>query len=364
MKLLELADNGIRNSALYKDAIRTSGPVEKRFVYRNPYALDRLADILDLPSFDQCVALLDPDSRGRVLAGMARIKKKYGLAEVSEEGAPWTENELAIADRNFSKMNHEQDMLRGIRLIRKKEIATEQRHGKKFPIAGRTTDGSIIELTQSAFRDPFTILHEAGHLIQQKQPLVGMEALRASKTFTNMESARQKFNDAAKEARKATGADPAFAMSVHRMADAVQALVDSPPESVQDNEDRLNMAEGQAGADRTNEHSKPLLDAHDRLKEYASSVEQWATQKQEIQRAPSDIEKSFIDIVKKYKLNTPNFTPFTDYVAHSWPDMPQEFLVQCYATWRADPDYMRSHAPKLFEWFESGGHLGVSKPTK
>ena len=366
VKLLELADNGIRNSASYKDAIRTSGPVEKRYVYRNPYALARLADILDLPSFDQCVTLLDPDSRGRVLAGMARIKKKYGLAEVSEDGAPWSENELAIADRNFSKMTkpHEQDMLRGLRLIRKNEIGTEERHGKKFSIGGRTTGGSTIELTQSAFRDPFSILHEAGHLIQQKQPLVGMEALRASKTFANMEAARQKFNEAAKEARKATGADPAFAMSVNRMADAVQALFDSPQESVQDNKDRLNMAEGQAGVDRTNEHSKPWLDAHDRLKEYASAVEQWATEKQEIQRAPGDIEKSFVDIVKKYKLNTRDFAPFTDYVAHSWPDMPQEFLVQCYATWRANPGYMRSNAPKLFEWFESGGHLGISKPTK
>ena len=75
-------------------------------------------------------------------------------------------------------------------------------------------------------------------------------------------------------------------------------------------------------------------------------------------------KKSFVDIVKKYKLNTRDFAPFTDYVAHSWPEMPQEFLVQCYATWRANPDYMRRNAPKLFEWFESGGHLGISKPTK
>jgi hypothetical protein len=363
-KLLELADNGIRNSALYKDAIRSSGPVEKRYVYRNPYALARLADILDLPSFDQCVALLDPDSRGKVLAEMARIKKKYGLAEVSEDGAPWSENELAIADRNFSKMTeHEQDMLRGLRLIRKNEIGTEERRGKKFPVAGRTTGGSIIELTQSAFRDPFTILHEAGHLIQQKQPLVHMEAPRASKTFTNMESALQKFNDAAKEASKATGTETAFAMSVQRMAEAVQALRDSPQESIQDNKDRLNMAEGQAGVDRTNERSEPWLDAHDRLEEYASAVEQWATEKQETQGAPGDIEKSFVDIVKRYKLNTRDFAPFTDYVAHSWPDVPQEFLVQCYAMWRANPGYMQSHAPKLFEWFESGGHLGISKPT-
>jgi hypothetical protein len=365
VKLLELADNGMRDPAFYKDAIRTSGPVEKRYVYRNPYTLARLADILDLLSYDQCVALLHPDARGGVLAGMARIKKKYGLGEVSEDGATWSESELEIADRNFSKMTkHEQEMLHGLRLIRKNEIPSEERHGKKFPIVGLTTGGSTIELTRSAFGDPFSILHEAGHLIQQKLPVVGLEALRVSETFTNMEPARQKYNDAAKEAKKATVADPDFEKSLHQMADAVVALRESPDDSVQENESRLSMAEGQAELDRAKERSKPWLDALDRLKEYASAVQKRATQNQEIKRAPGDIEKSFVDIVKKYKLNTRNFAPFTDYVAHSWPDKPQEFLVQCYATWRANPGYLRSNAPKLFEWFESGGHLGMSKPAK
>jgi len=90
IKLLELADNGERNSALYTNAIRTSGPLEKRYVYRNSYTLARLVDILDLSSFDQCVTLLEPDSRGKALAGMARIKQKYGLGEVSEDGAQWS----------------------------------------------------------------------------------------------------------------------------------------------------------------------------------------------------------------------------------------------------------------------------------
>lgn len=71
-----------------------------------------------------------------------------------------------------------------------------------------------------------------------------------------------------------------------------------------------------------------------------------------------------MDIVKKNKLDTRDFAPFTDYVAHSWPDMPQEFLVQCYATWRSNPDYLRSRAPKLYEWFKRDGHLGKKEPTK
>ena len=365
LKILELADKGIRDSALYKEAIRASGPLEKRYVYRNRYTVARLAEILDLGSFDLCVKLLEPDQRGRVLAAMARIKQKYGLGEVTEDGAPWSESELAIADRSFAKMaTREQEMLRGLRLVRKKDLGSDERQGKKFSIAGRTIDGSTIELTQSAFRDPFSILHEAGHLIQQKQPLVGMEALRASTTFTNLAAAGQKYNDAVKEAKKATDGNPGFANSLNEMMNAITALNDSPQAKIQDNKDRLNMAEAQAGVDRANEHSKSWLEAHDRLKEYANAVEQWVTQKEEIERAPDDIEKSFVDIVKKNRLNRRDFAPFTDYVAHSWPDKPQEFLVQCYATWRANPGYLRSNAPKLFEWFQSGGHLRSSQPTR
>jgi hypothetical protein len=359
IKLLELADKGNRNSALYLDAIRASGPLEKRYVYRNPYTLDRLADILDLASFDQCVSSLDADSRGRVLAGMARIKKKYGLGEVSEDGARWSEGELKITDTNFSKMTtREQAMLRGLRLIRKDKVESEERHGKKFSIAGRTTGGHTMELTENAFRGPIpTILHEAGHLIQQKQPLVAKEALEASKTFTDLDPAAQALAHAVEEANKATASNPAFPKSLNQMTAAVNALVKSQQESVQANKDQLNMAAAQLDLERMTEHSKPWLDAHDRLSEYANAVEQWATRKQEIESAPADIEKSFVDIVKKHKLDTRSFAPFTDYVAHSWPDKPQEFLVQSYATWRANPGYLRSRAPKLAEWFESGGHL-------
>jgi len=369
VKILELADKSNHDSALYKEAIRTSGPVEKRYVYRNSYVFDRLADILDLTAYDQCVALLGPDARGRVLAGMSRLKKKYGLGEISEDGARWTEDELVIADRNFSKMSKaDQEMLHGLHLIRKNELPAEERHGKKFKVAGLTSGGNTMQLTQSAFGNPSrggsTILHEAGHLIQQKQPIAGMEGLRASKTFTDMEAARLKSNDAAKEATKTPGANPAFASSVNRMGAAINALVDVPPELVQENMNQLNLAEGQADVDRAAEHSKPWLDAYDRLKEYARTVEAWATEKQKIESLPADIEKSFIGIVNKYRLNNPSFAPFTDYVAHSWPDKPQEFLVQCYSSWRSDPDYMRSHAPKLFEWFESGGYRGINKPTK
>ena len=363
-KILELADRNIRDSALYKAAIRASGPLEKGYVYRNPYTVARLAEILDLGSFDQCVALLEPDQRGRVLAAMARIKKKYGLGEVTEEGAPWSESELAITDRSFAKMTTpDQEMLHGLRLVRKKDLGSDERQGKKFSIAGRTIGGDTIELTQRAFRDPFSILHEVGHLIQQKQPLVGMEALQASATFTNLAPAAQKYSDAAKEAKKSTDWDPAFNKALNELSRAVTALIDSPQAEVQSRKESLNAAEVQAEVDRANERSKPWLEAHDRLKEYANAVEQWVTRKEEIERAPADIEKAFVDIVKKNRLNRRDFAPFTDYVAHSWPDKPQEFLVQCYATWRANPDYLRSNAPKLFEWFQRGGHLGSRQPA-
>jgi len=365
VNLVEMADRGTRDFAPYTAAIRAASPPQKRYVYRNPYLLGRLAETLDLASFDKCVALLTPDARGRVLAGMARLQKKYGLGEVSEEGAQWSERELAIVDRAYSKMTKdEQEMLRGIQLIRKKEVGGDVRHGKKITFTALTTGGRKMEFTREALNDPISALHEAGHLIQQKQPRVRMDALRASKTFKSMESARQRFNAASEAAGRDRTANPAFADSVNKMLKAVHALVDCPADAVQDNIDRLNMAESQADLDRANEHSPPRLEAHDRLKEYAITVEQWATEKQAIDRLPADVEKSFLDIVKKEKLATRDFVPFTQYVADSWPEHPEEFLVQCYATWRSNPDYMRKRAPKLFQWFEAGGHRGMGNLTK
>ena len=362
IKILELADKGVHDSTPYKNAIRTWGPTEKRYVYANSYTLSRLADVLDLLSFDQCVALLNPNPRGKVLALMARIKKKYGFSDVVEDGEKWSESELEIADRRFSKMSSEErELLRGVRLIRKKEIPSETRHGKKFQIAGNTFGGGNIELTRSAFQNPFTILHEAGHLIQQKLPQLATQALYASDSYKALESARKKFNDAIDKANKDSPTAQGFAKGLHQMSAALSALVDSPPQAVQDNISRVELAQNEVEMYRASERSQAWLDAYERLKEYSTAVQLWAIEKQAVENAPHEIEEAFVDIVKKNKLDTPSFAPFTDYVAHSWPDKPQEFLVQCYATWRTDPDYIRRRAPKLHEWFASGGHLGKRK---
>lgn len=365
LALLEMADKSVRDPALYTKAIKASGAVEKRYLYRNTYAMARLADALDLASFEQCIKLLEPDSQGRVLAGTLRLKKKYGLAEVKEDGAHWTEDELAVADRKFSKLNTaDKDLLRGTTLVRKKEIPSVDLHGKKFKVAGETTGGSLIELTEDAFRDPYTILHETGHLIQQKQARVRTEALRASKTFTDMEAARQRLNKAVDEAKNAGGGDPDFVRSLNQMGTAIQTLIDGPPESVQEDQGQLNLAESQADADRTKEHSKVWLDVHDRMKEFANAVEQFAPENAEIKGSPAEIEKTFVGIVKKDKLDNKGFAPFTDYVAHNWPEKPQELLVQSYATWRVNPNYIKANAPNLFDWFESGGYRGMKKDAK
>jgi hypothetical protein len=73
--------------------------------------------------------------------------------------------------------------------------------------------------------------------------------------------------------------------------------------------------------------------------------------------APRKNLVEFVDIVKKNNLARKSFAPFTDYVASFWPDKPEEFFAQSYATWRNDPNYMKAHARPLYEWFQKGGHM-------
>jgi hypothetical protein len=360
--LLGFVNKGVSDASSYKDAITKARPEQKRYVYRNEYLLTRLADTLDIPSFVKCVELLGPDQRGRLIAAKLRVKKRFGLEAITEEGAAWTEDELAFIEGAFLKMAPgEQELLHGVSLVRKKEIRSEVRHGKKFSIDAETSGGNRIELTADAFKTPITPLHEAGHLIQQKLPIVARQALEGSKTRTNMNSAAQAYKAAAAVASAEKGASPEFVNSLNQMVAAITNLIHNP---AQEQKDALDFARNEAEVNRQKEHLSAWLEAHDRLKAYADAVEQFTDEKQAIQSEPGKIEAAFVKIVKDNHLAQSSFAPFNDYVAHSWPEKPQEFLVQCYATWRKDPDYLRRNAPKLFEWFENGGHLSSKKSKK
>ncbi len=61
--------------------------------------------------------------------------------------------------------------------------------------------------------------------------------------------------------------------------------------------------------------------------------------------------KAFIAFVNANKI-----PPLTAYARDNWPDHPEEFFAEAYTLWLNDPEYLKSEAPKLKEWFDAAKH--------
>lgn len=282
---------------------------------------------------------------------MNRLKAKFRLADVAEEhGATWSESELAKVDAAFSKVGKEdQPLLKDLRLIRTDRFDPFVRGGRTFTIAGETFGTGTIKLAAAAFQgDASTILHEVGHLIQNK---VAEAMLGKSKAKSDLDSAAQML--------------PEKHMSVPQdLREFVTALGELRGAAVQllysDDNDRavkqaaLDDAILQADVLRppagNGDAVAGLLEYHASLKKWAEAVEVYVREK-----GMKNLT-GFIDVVTRNNLARKAYRPFTDYVAANWPTKPQEFFAQSFYVWRTDPSYMKHNMRPLFDWFEKGGH--------
>ncbi|MES1245798.1 MAG: DUF4157 domain-containing protein [Acidobacteriota bacterium] len=306
----------------------------------------------------------DP-ARARVLAAMENLKKKFGLGEVSEEdGATWSESELAKVDAAFSKVSpQEQLLLKGLYLVRTSRLDPVVRKGKTFEVAGMTTGGRKIQLTRSAFQgNARTILHETGHVMHTR---AAEEVLLNSKAKADLERARRRLEAAqAKAPRLGTEAQATFARSVAQVTSAASDLLMSGEEDLAARRSALDDAQMQAEMDRTaveqqgDAAAKAWLEVHDRQRDWAAAVGTYMDEKGRKNLT------AFVDLVKKHNLARKGFAPFKDYVAASWPDRPEEFFAESYAMWRSDPNYMKTYANPLYLWFERGDHLAPKVAPK
>ena len=166
----------------------------------------------------------DPAASARVEGAMNRLKAKFGLAEVAEEhGATWSESELAKVDAAFSKVSKEdQPLLRGLRLVRTDKFDPFVRGGKTFNISGETSGTGTIRLAAGAFRgDASTILHEVGHLIQNK---VAAAMLEKSKARSDLDAAAQITQEKRMIVPRGLGE---FIDALKELRDAATGLLDS-----------------------------------------------------------------------------------------------------------------------------------------
>jgi|GEM_PF-3239287 len=297
-------------------------------------------------------------ARARVDAAMKKLKAKFGLAKVTEEnGATWSESELAKVDAAFSKVSKEdQPLLKDLHLVRTDKFEPFVRQGKTFKIAGTTFGIGMIKLAREAFQgDASTILHEVGHLIQNK---VASAMLEKSKAKFDLEATRLILAEGQKKAPTRVGHEiQAFVAALSLVSAAAIDLMNSGEDDRTAKQSVLDDAKMQADIARleverlTNDDAaKTWLEVHDRQQKWVEAIEKYAEEKGKKNLT------GFIDVVTKNNLARKRYAPFTDYVAAHWPTKPEEFFAQSFHTWRTNPNYMKRNMKPLFDWFEKGGH--------
>jgi hypothetical protein len=307
-----------------------------------------------------------------VKAAKEKLKTKYKLGGITEEdGGAWTQWELRALEIAISKMSKdEQAQLEGVTLIRTNKPLTVKNKGKDVRVAAITT-GTEIRFGKNALTSKTLPLHEVGHVLEHKA-VAGAEArVRQSDTWTNLQEATELYNAAARRAPRSSDNDAivTFLRSINAVGKAAQDLLDGGADKREEKEGLLVVAQSQADIDRqtvekiTDPAAKAILAVHDRQREWVSAIEAWLDEKEKVVGARKNLTE-FVDIVKKNHLARKSFAPFTDYVASFWPHKPDEFFAECYATYRNNPNYLKSQAKPLFEWFEKKGHLLLPEPPK
>lgn len=323
------------------------------------------------------IAQLDPRNtdaqkaaRAKVVKAMEDLKKKFELGGVSEEnGAVWSESELRRVDQAFSKMSAEERLeIKGLSLVRTDKLTFEHK-GKTISVAGMATGGFLIQLTGKALRDNLVPLHEAGHIIQNRA--VRRLEQRSHKTRSRfaIDVATANFAAAQKKVPRTIGdenlrqAIQALQVSMTQVSNAVTELMNSDETNEAARRDALASAVMQTDIDRfdverfkTDPAAQAALEGHDYLRYWIVAVEKWMEEKAKMV-GPRKNLTAFVALVTQHKLARKSFAPFTAHVASFWPEKPEEFLVQCYAVWRDNPNYLKTHARQLYDWFQQGGHL-------
>lgn len=307
-----------------------------------------------------------------IKAAKDKLIARYKLRGIAEKGtAAWTGWELRAVESAISKMSKdEQALLEGVTLMRTDEPLTVKNKGKDVKVVAMTI-GTTILFSKGSLAGKTTALHELGHEIQYKTVAATESRAHHSQTHLRLQLATDHYNRAVQRTPR-TGSDAVVTLinSVNAAGMAANNLLTSGPENREEKEALHGAAQSQADMDRMpldksagSAEVKAALELYDREREYASAIEAWLDEKEKVVGSRRDL-KEFVDIVKKNHLNRKSFAPFTSYVASFWPDKPEEFFAESYATYRSNPSYLQSEARPLFNWFEKKGHLLPPEPPK
>lgn len=328
----------------------------------------------------QCDAKEDAKkaARGKVVAAMENLKNKYGLKEVSEENnETWTEVELKRIDASFAKLSDdEKEALKGLFVVRTDKLSVKHK-GKDVKLAAITINGVMIKFTGAGTRGNAPV-HEVGHVIQSKVLRETEQRLHGTQTGFELSMAKVNLDRANANAPKrfVGGSEmdaqniSAFNASLDHLAKAAGDLLNSELKDINAMREALDAAaietdgtRGPVESIKGNATVTAFLNIHDLWKAYVAALENWVAEKEKA-LGPRAHLAEFVAIVKKNNLAQRSFRPFTGYVESYWPDSPDEFFAESFATFRNDPDYMKAAAKPLYNWFQKEGHLEPRPPKK
>jgi len=268
----------------------------------------------------------------------------YGLKDVSEDGATWTQPHLNHVAAAFTMLPA--PVVAALKDVDLKRVATLPDAAGDFSfnqsVSGTTVvDTATLRLSDAIFADDAKqfsgsagvvvpesvrrIVHEAGHAIATK-------ALR----------------DARGAQFRATAATSAAVPP----RDAAQVALDAKITEFNSEKDKARRAALKVEIDA-------LRATHTALEKVRvdavadEKAKKSATGKVEAAGAAGSARvKAFVDFVNKEKI-----APFTPYAKDNWALKPEEFYAEAFSLWLADPDYLRTHQKKVFDWFAAGKYL-------
>ena len=354
------------------------------------------------------------------------VKKKlfddFQLASVDDGSSQWSKEELEKVYAAFSRLPaSDRTALQGVKLVREQtlthdgqDLAGLFKHEAQLPQGGTSASRSdTLSLADKAFASDNisfigdksnaavgsfeTILHEAGHAVEQKAlfdaQFSTMEAMaeenqniatlntkiaslnNVMSAFNNEKSsAFQKVQSYTSPEKKAC---QGFLGAINKVTTALGAYSQNSTVSQHQNvEQKSNTAIQKRDAEKAKLNSK-----NPALTDFAATLnrqDEWFTAAQKRAKAHTDKEAStekvkdrkakekkvsgsknrskrldnFVGFVDKNKI-----PPLTDYAKKNWPKKPGEFFAEAYSLWLNDRTYLQANAQPLVTWFDNGEHL-------
>ena len=338
-------------------------------------------------------------------AAIAALKKDFGFSVVRNGTGTWTLPDLTKTYAGLSRLPAaDRSALKGVELIRELTLVDEKgkalsgRFSFKEGVSGTTViDERQLLIANIAFDDDaksfiggaatagpasfHTIVHEAGHAAEKKASLDAKRAesealVSSNKAQDATNAAVATVNAEVKKAEKVFKGRPkatktaaaAYHSAVGKAVSAINAFANDNtnadhPKTEKPAADAIAARDAQkAKVPVGNPVPGDFATASKAQDDWFASGKVRAAARAKLSATRATLKttggsgntarvQAFVAFVKKEKI-----PPLTKYAKDNWPKHPEEFFAEAFSLWLNDPEYLKSQAPTLKTWFDTGKH--------